>query len=165
MSIVTIKITEDQKKRARKLYEFNVLNGSVTEGEGNEVGALGEIIVLDYYGDKAEYVGDYNYDMIIKGKKVDVKTKKQAVIPQPTHKANIFAYNTKQQCDYYCFVAIHTSLKKGWILGWKEKEKFFNEATFRKGGEVDETGNNKGWVFKSDCYVMTNADLDWGVKS
>jgi hypothetical protein len=155
-----ITITDEQRKRAEELYEFNVLKGSVTKGEGNKVGALGEIIVLDNYGDKAVYVGDYNYDLIIKDKKVDVKTKKQAVPPRPEHKANIFAYNTKQKCDFYCFVAIHSSLKTGWILGWKEKEKFFKEATFRRKGELDETGSNKGWTFKHDCYVMTNADLD-----
>ena len=158
--MIEIKITDDQRKRAEELYEFNVLKGSVTEGEGNKVGALGEIIVLDHYIDKAEYVGDYNYDLIIKDKKVDVKTKKQTVPPRPEHKANIFAYNTTQKCDFYCFVAIHSSLKTGWILGWKAKEKFFEEATFRRKGEVDETGSNKGWTFKHDCYVMTNADLD-----
>lgn len=158
--MITIDITDDQRKRGEELYEFGVLNGSVTEGEGNKVGALGEIIVMDYYGDKAEYAGDFNYDLIIKDKKVDVKTKKQAIIPRAHHKANIFAYNTTQKCDYYCFVAIHHTLKRGWILGWKAKDKFFEEATFRKSGEVDETGYNKGWVFKDDCYVMTNADLD-----
>jgi len=158
--IVEINITNEQIKRAEELYEFNVLKGSVTEGEGNKVGALGEIIVLDFYGKYSEYVGDYNYDLIIKGKKVDVKTKKQNVPPLLEHKANIFAYNTKQQCDYYCFVAIHSSMTKGWILGWKKKEDFFKEATFRKKGEVDKTGTNVGWTFKHDCYVLTNKDLD-----
>ena len=43
--MIKIKITDDQRKRGKELYEFNVLNGSVTEGEGNEVGALGEVIV------------------------------------------------------------------------------------------------------------------------
>jgi hypothetical protein len=39
MSMEEILITEDQKKRAKELYEFKVLKGSVTEGKGNEVGA------------------------------------------------------------------------------------------------------------------------------
>lgn len=158
--MVEILITQEQRDRADKLYEFNILKGSVTRGEGNKVGALGEIIVLDTYNNVAEYVGDYHYDLIIKDKKIDVKTKKQNVPPLMEHKANIFAYNIKQKCDFYCFVAIHSSLTKGWILGWKQKEKFFEEATFRKKGEVDKTGTNVGWTFKHDCYVMTNADLD-----
>ena len=51
--MIKIKISDAQRARAKELYEFNVLKGSVTKGEGNEVGALGEIIVMDYYGDKA----------------------------------------------------------------------------------------------------------------
>jgi hypothetical protein len=57
-----ILITDDQRKRAKELYEFNVLKGSVTEGKGNEVGALGEIIVWDEYKKKTKYVGSYDYD-------------------------------------------------------------------------------------------------------
>ena len=29
-------ITEDQRKRGREVYEFNVLKGSVTEGNGSD---------------------------------------------------------------------------------------------------------------------------------
>ena len=123
-----ILITEDQKKRAKELYEFKVLKGSVTEGKGNEVGALGEIIVWDKYKKKTKYVGSYDYDMIIKGVKVDVKTKAQNFPPASHHTYNIFAYNTKQKCDYYCFVVVLNDLTKAWIVGWKEKESFFKEA-------------------------------------
>ena len=155
-----INITDDQRNRAKELYEFNVLKGSVTKGEGNEVGALGEIIVLDRYKELAEYVGDYHYDLIIKGKKVDVKTKKQNVPPASHHTYNIFAYNTTQKCDWYCFVVIHSSLKTGWIVGWKDKEEFFKTAKFRKKGEVDDTIPNCEWTFKDDCYCLKITELD-----
>lgn len=157
-------ITEDQRKRAKELYEFNVLKGSVTEGRGNEVGALGEILVWDAYKSKTEYVGDYNYDMIIKKKKVDVKTKLQNMAPEPYHRANIFAFNTRQKCDYYCFVAILTDLSKGWIIGWKRKEDFFSEAEFHKKGEVDMKGSDPTWTFKGDCYCLDNSQLENKVK-
>jgi hypothetical protein len=158
--MIKIKISDEQRARGKELYEFNVLKGSVTKGEGNEVGALGEIIVMDYYGDKAEYVGDYDYDLIIKNKKVDVKTKKQNVPPQLHHTYNIFSYNTKQKCDWYCFVVIHKSLRTGWIVGWKNKEEFFKEATFRREGEVDDTIKGCEWKFKGDCYCLKITDLD-----
>jgi len=157
-------ITEDQRERAQKLYEFNVLKGSVTEGKGNEVGALGEILVWDAYKSKTKYVGDYNYDMIIKDNKIDVKTKLQNMAPEPHHRANIFAFNITQKCDYYCFVAILTDLSKGWIVGWKGKEEFFKEAVFRKKGEVDEKGSDPTWTFKGDCYCLDNSQLENKVK-
>lgn len=158
--MIEINITENQRQRAKELYEFNILNGSVTRGAGNEVGALGEIIVLDRYKDNAEYVGDYNYDLIIKGKRVDVKTKKQNVPPASHHTFNIFAYNTKQECDYYCFVVIHKSLEKGWIVGWKQKDEFFRTAQFRKEGEIDDSIPNCTWTFKGDCYCLKITELD-----
>ena len=162
--MIEIDITEDQRQRAKELYEFNVLKGSVTEGKGNEVGALGEVIVWDQFKKITEYVGSYDYDMIIRGKKVDVKTKLQNFAPKPYHRANIFAYNIRQKCDYYCFVAILSDLSKGWIIGWKEKERFFKEAIFKKKGEVDNVGTNEGWVFKGDCYCLNNDQLDNKVK-
>ncbi len=78
--MIEIEITEEQRKRAKELYEFNVLKGSVTKGKGNEVGALGEVIVLDYFSKKTEteYVGSYDYDMIIKITKFCTKTLSQS---------------------------------------------------------------------------------------
>jgi len=155
-----ILITDDQRKRAKELYEFNVLNGSVTEGKGNEVGALGEVIVWDKYKNKTKYVGSYDYDMIIKGKKVDVKTKAQNYPPAPHHTYNIFAFNTKQKCDYYCFVVVHNDLSRAWIVGWKQKEAFFKEARFRKKGEIDDNIPNGTWTFKGDCYCLNISQLE-----
>jgi hypothetical protein len=157
--MIEINITDEQRKRADELYEFNVLKGSVTKGEGNRIGALGEIIVLDRFKEDSEYVGDYNYDLIIKDKKIDVKTKKQNMRPASHHSVNIFAYNTTQKCDYYCFVLIHCLMQKGWIVGWKEKDKFYEEATFREKGEVDSTLNTS-WAFRDDCYTMKITELD-----
>tara|TARA_R110000796_G_scaffold161858_2_gene278637 strand:- start:200 stop:736 length:537 start_codon:yes stop_codon:yes gene_type:complete len=157
--MIEIKITDEQRKRAEELYEFNVLKGSVTKGEGNAVGALGEIIVLDYFGKLAKYVGDYDYDLIIRDKKVDVKTKKQKMRPAKHHSCNIFAYNTQQKCDWYCFVFVHQSLNYGWIMGWLTKDEFYKKATFRKGGEADPTLETS-WVFKGNCYTIKVTDLD-----
>ena len=39
------KVTDDQLKRAKKLFDFKELNNSITKGEGNLAGAVGEIIV------------------------------------------------------------------------------------------------------------------------
>lgn len=42
-----IEISEDQIDRAKKLYQFNELKGSITKGKSNIYGALGEIIIYD----------------------------------------------------------------------------------------------------------------------
>jgi hypothetical protein len=97
--------------------------------------------------------------MIIKGVKVDVKTKKQNHPPAAHYTYNIFAYNIKQKCDYYCFVVVHSELTKAWIVGWKEKESFFKEAIFRKEGEV-EIKNGREHIFPGDCYCLNINQLE-----
>lgn len=155
-----ILITEDQRQRSKKLYEFNILNGSVTQGKGNEAGALGEIVVWDRYISLVRYIGSYDFDMFIKMMKVDVKTKVQNYPPAPHHTYNIFAFNTKQKCDYYCFVVVHTDLTRAWIVGWKQKDAFFKEAKFRKKGEIDDNIPNSTWAFKGDCYCLNIGQLE-----
>ena len=67
--------TQEQIERAQELFDFKVLNNSITKGDGNLAGALGEVIVCDYYN--GEQKNTYDYDLILKGKKIDVKTKRQ----------------------------------------------------------------------------------------
>ena len=57
-------ITKPQLKRAKELFDFKELNNSITKGEGNLAGAVGEIIVKDAYGGIGE--NTYDYDTIIK---------------------------------------------------------------------------------------------------
>jgi len=129
--MVKINITDEQRKRGKELYEFNVLNGSVTRGDGNLAGAIGEIIVLDKYSKHSKYVGDYDYDLLIKDKKIDVKTKRCDYRPDDHHQANIFSFNTTQKCDYYCFVYVDYKLTRAWIVGWKEKINFMKKLPLR----------------------------------
>lgn len=157
-----IHITDDEIKRARNLYDFGRLKDSITKGKSNVYGALGEIIIYDRYFDQCQYAGSYDYDLIIKGQKVDVKTKKTTVDPQPHYFATIADANTSQDCDYYCFVRVdqyYPITKKAWILGWKQKEDFFNEASFYKKGDKDPL-SEYGWTFKGDCWNLEVSKLD-----
>jgi len=150
-----LKITQEQLSRAKKHFDFNVLNNSVTKGAGNLAGALGEILIMDLYG--AEYIGSIHYDLLIKGKKIDVKTKRQKNKPNPEHNVNIFAIHKYQQCDYYCFVSVNYEMTKAWLSGWCSKERFYKEAKFYKKGEQD---GLKPFNFTNDCYCLKVGKLD-----
>jgi hypothetical protein len=52
--MILINVTENQLQRAKNLYEFKVLNNSLSKGEGNLIGAIGEIAVFDYYTNKGK---------------------------------------------------------------------------------------------------------------
>ena len=64
-------ITKFQIQRAKELFDFKELNNSITKGEGNLAGAIGEIVVKDAYRGKGK--NTYDYDTIIKNYKVDIK--------------------------------------------------------------------------------------------
>lgn len=148
-----IKITKEQIERAKKLYPFKNLKGSITKGKSNIYGALGEIIVFDEYskdGFNIDFNSTYDYDLIINNYKIDVKTKRTTVLPKNNYLCSISSFNTKQKCDIYFFLRINENLKECYLLGYKSKIDFFKEATFNKKGSLDVNG----WVFKDDCYNL-----------
>ena len=152
-----IDITEDQRERAKELYDFDDLKDSITSGKSNIFGALGEIIIADYYtnmGLEIDFNSTYDYDLIMQGYKIDVKTKKTTVEPQDHFFCSIPDCNTTQNCDFYYFVRITEDLETAYILGFKSKDAFFKEAIFNKKGEVDD-----GFTFKADCYNLKISQL------
>jgi penicillin-binding protein-related factor A (putative recombinase) len=154
----TIKILKEQIERAKSLYEFTNLKGSITKGKSNIYGALGEIIIYDIYKNKGynvDFNSTYDYDLIIQGYKIDVKTKRTTVNPKPNYFCSISAFNIKQNCDYYFFLRIHENFNYCYLLGYKEKIDFFNKASFNKKGSLD----TNGWSFKDDCYNVRIDEL------
>ena len=156
--MIEIIITDEQKERARNLYPFDNLNGSITGGKSNMFGAIGEIIVFDYFkSDRAvEFKSTYDYDIIIDSYTVDVKTKKTTVKPQPFYLCSISAFNTNQNCDYYFFVRVKQNLSIGYLLGYINKSIFFTKAIFKKKGDID----INGFTFKDDCYNLSISELN-----
>ena len=154
-----INISEEQIDRAKKLYSFKVLKGSITKGEGNLRGALGEIIVFDIFTDKGSEVNKkstFDYDLIIDGHKIDVKTKARNYKPIDSFNCSIPAAQKRQKCDYYFFTYITYDYKLCYLAGYKSKESFFKQSTFAKEGEID-FGN---WKYKSDCYNLRMKNLN-----
>jgi hypothetical protein len=47
-------------------------------------------------------------------------------------------------------------MRTGFLLGYKSKDDFFNNAQFNEKGSTDVNG----WVFKADCWNLPVKDLD-----
>lgn len=154
--MVEIIINEDVLDRAEKHYSFKKLRGSITSGESNYFGAVGEIITFDYFKEFAIQKNTYDYDLIIKGRTVDVKTKRTSVPPRPDFLCSVSAFNIKQACDFYFFCRVSERLDKAYLLGYLSKERFFELAKFKKYGELDVDG----WEFKDDCYNVEISQLN-----
>jgi len=148
--------TEEQIKEAH----FNAshllnLQGSITKGAGSIAGALGEIVVRDFFN----YVqaSSKNYDMYTsEGKTIDVKTKRCSSAPRGYYECSINSQSLHQQCDEYIFVRVLKNLKTLWIVGRIDKDKYFEKATRYKAGDKDESNN---FIFKSTSYNLAIEDL------
>lgn len=127
------------------------LNNSITHGEGNAYGFLGEKMAASYFGAAINH--SYDWDLTFQNLTIDVKTKHCTSEPQPDYFCSVAAFNTRQKCDYYVFVRVLKDFSAGWILGGISKKDFFEQATFFKSGDLDPS-SNLGWKFKADCYNL-----------
>ncbi len=151
-----IKITEDMRAEAKKEAGIlGKLRNSIMEGEGNEVGILGELAVASL--DNFIRLNNYDYDVVAKDYSFwDVKTKQRTVPVRPSYNATVADYNTGQECYGYIFVSVYEDTAQ--IVGWIKKEDFYEEATFYKMGEVDPS-SDLGWTFRADCYNLPYSGL------
>lgn len=134
-----------------KAKQLGTLNNSIRKGEGNVYGFLGEILMADYW--KVSVDNTYDYDLIVKDYKVDVKTKACNSVPEPEYFCTVADYNTKQDCDVYAFVRIFNDFSKAWLLGYCGKNYFYNNSCFYRKGQLDPS-SNLGWKFRADCYNL-----------
>ena len=158
MKLIEVEITEQMKRRAwRKAREMGRLKKSITKGDGNIAGFLGEEVANAII--EGDITNTYDYDIVKNNIKYDVNTKRCTSEPKDHYECSVAAFNTKQQCDYYVFVRIEYikgRWGRAWILGSYPKDKYFKKARFLKKGKRD--GDNSFKV-KADCYNMSIKDL------
>lgn len=157
--MIEIEITQKMKERAwRKARQMGEINNSITKGDGNIAGFLGEEIANEII--KGDINNTYDYDITKNGVTYDVKTKRCTSKPKSHYECSVAAFNTKQKCDYYVFVRIENLKGKwtrAWVLGLYGKEKYFKDAKFLRKGQTD--GDNYFKV-KADCYNMEISNLN-----
>ena len=154
--MIEIKVSPEMVELARqKSDEMGKLNNGITQGEGNTVGFIGELIAQKVLGGVIS--NTYDYDLIMdNGNTVDVKTKKTTAIPRLDYDCYVAAYNTKQQCQFYCFVRVLNDLSKGWFLGVYSKEDYYRDSHKLKKGDLDPSNN---YIVKADCYNLKISNL------
>ena len=174
VSVVEILPSDAQFEKLKELVPVRKnLRGSITEGDGELIGALGEIVVADYF--KLPMVNDGenwnpNYDLIHPEMGlVDVKSKRQNVLSLGLHYANTVwdASKDRQKCDYYCFTRIRLLEAEEaandfkncvvWILGVHTKKEYFKKASLIRKGEVDPSNSFK---VKDDCWNLPISQLE-----
>lgn len=156
--MIEVEITPDMIYEAtKKAKEMGTLKKSITSGEGNIAGFLGELVVNTILDGVIDNTKDY--DIMKNGVRYDVKTKRCTSEPKPDYECSVAAYNTVQKCDAYIFVRIefiNGEWGRAWVLGYYPKDEYFKGAKFLRRGQRD--GDN--WFkVKSNCYNMKISDL------
>jgi hypothetical protein len=102
------------------------------------IGYIGEEIIKDFLNIKTDQE-TYEYDIISKGKKIEVKTISCAFKPKPEYLCTVNSHDLKkvhkQNADYYIFLRIKSDFSKGWILGYIKCADFFKKGTYIKKGQ------------------------------
>ena len=155
--MIKLQITESQIKRAKKLYSFNKLKNSIKNGEGNLTGAIGEIVAFDYYEGQDKVVihsGDFNFDLLIDGSKIEVKTMECNSPPKDHYECNVSLFNAEQDCEYYLFVDVDSNHSTAYIKGHISKQRFKKIRQLRLKGE-----KNGSFEYKCDTFIVLNSQL------
>ena len=137
---------------------------SITRGDGNYAGRLGELALAKHLS--VEVKDRKDYDIIYDGKKIEVKTKRRAVKPKPEYTVNVASTSKHQKPDSYAFISIeyadrdsggnYSDLQHIWLCGYKSVEQFFEEAGFWPKG----TPAPPFFKPHRDMYVMKIGELD-----
>jgi hypothetical protein len=156
--MIAVKVSDEMLINSRnKAKELGNLRRSITRGQGNLAGFVGEEIALKVLGGKFDNLEkNVDYDIILPNEKtVDVKTKRTSVEPKPFYECSINTYY-KQKCDYYAFIRVHNDLHVGWFLGWYDRNSYYKDSTHFKKGDKDPSNN---FTFKADAYNMPISKL------
>lgn len=161
------------REAKRKAENLGKIRNSITGGGGNLAGYLAEIALTRHL--EAENVScnegkeKHNHDLIYKGKKVEVKTKRRTVDPKEEYEVSIAATSVHQKPDIYAFVSITFKEKTGrgrsatykgvdsiWLCGFVEREKYFERARYMRKGQID---ISNGFRVHANMYNLPISEL------
>lgn len=158
---VIIPVDDKMKRRANdRAFNIGELKNSITKGQGNLAACLGEDAVKYYL--KGRYVqgkDKYNHDLIVKKKRIEVKTKRRTVFPKIDYEVSVAQTSKHQKPDIYVFTSVTYKNEKPFevvILGYLPFDEFLEKAAFVPKNKIDKTN----W-FKchANMYNLTHDQL------
>jgi len=163
-----VEITVDMVRRAKDMAGTHGDNHMTIKRDTRSrfMGYLGEEMVYKFIsGLTRDNCKDYDF-IRWKGTAasytIDVKTKERTVPPLDKYSVHINEFGNHQQCDTYVFVSIR-EIKgsdgefEGWIIGWMDKDEYWDKARIVKKGDVEE---KDGFAEYEDSRKMYFKDLN-----
>lgn len=155
--MIEFQITQDMLERAntKAIAVGNIGGKSFMGGTRNINGFLGEEMFKKQFP-QAVLFDTYDYDFMLKGKKIEVKTRTLKVFPNAPIEFALAHMNPNRDFDYIAFYIIKADLSKGWGLGWISKQDFFNKCKTKNKGEP----MPQGGAYLSEGKSILQTDLE-----
>lgn len=143
------------------------IKNSITKGAGNLAGRLGEIALANHLS--AGVQDHREYDIIHKGKRIEVKTKRRTVAPRALYEVSVAKTSKHQHPDVYAFISMefdrkhkgsYYGLKNIWLCGYMDADKYWRKAKPMSKGDKD---NSNGFITLVDMYNMRIDQLDQNI--
>lgn len=145
------KISQAAREKAEAAAFGEDFQGTITGKRGRLIGALGEELCLGIFPE-ATRVNNYDYDLLLDGSRIDVKTIEFSVDPKHYKQMIGLSVNRAEQriapCDYYFFCGISKDLSYGLVYGFMYYRDFYESCIHKKIGDSKAGGG----VFKAECW-------------
>ncbi len=149
--------------------ELGAINNSITQGQGNVAGRLGELALAKYLNVLAPE-DKYSHDISHKGETIEVKTKRRTVRPESWHDVSVAETSKHQKPNKYAFISLqfegyemhrnkrrYLRLQKIWYCGDSLYEDFWSRALKWEKGKVDASNN---FTTHANMYNLRVDQLD-----
>ncbi|WP_299823691.1 hypothetical protein [uncultured Pontibacter sp.] len=147
------------KLDASKGLKRKKLNRFGSEPERTYYGYLGEQLVMKYLG-ITEDTDDYEYDVLYKGYRLDIKSISCKFKPPVSFLCTVNScYDEgehRQDADFYVFARVKYDFTVGWILGFMHCGDFFRKSTYLPKGSVYEGME----FFKANANIIPISKLE-----
>jgi hypothetical protein len=140
--MIKFKITNEmiaQAKREAAEYQgsFSDKRSIIKNGGGTTAGIISEIHFGQHFKD-AIRTQEFSHDFILNGKKIEIKSVRRTVDPEPHFIANNATTSDHQKGDdtYLVFYSLNHKTKFGTMCGYINSLEFYAQAIFHPKGEV-----------------------------
>lgn len=132
-----------------------------------KVGLIGELLVSNYllgsYPDlkKRPDVFDGGYDILYRGKKIDVKTMERKTYVRPNFVNNFYILQEGHNADIIIFCSYNFIANVLEICGWLPKNELSKRGIYYEAGTKRIRTDGSFFHFRQSNYEVENKDLDF----
>lgn len=150
------------------LKDHNLGSRGIEDGSPRkqEVGLIGELIVHHYLHNKYLNLSekldgfDGGYDILLKDKKIDVKTMERKSYVRPNFVNNFYIMQEGHDAEIIVFCSYHNLDNIIEICGWLPKSELQTRGIFYAAGTKRNRTDGSSFTFRQDNYEVEVKDLD-----